>query len=571
MTRVIESRPKKLRCTIIGAGVSGLLFAYKLRKHLSEHISVAIYEKNPDLGGTWYENKYPGCACDVPSHVYQFPFAPNPEWSKFYAPSQEIQEYLKRVARYFDLERTITYNCKVVHARWSEDSHSWTVKLENGTKAESEILVNAGGILNDPQLPSIHGYSSFAGPRLHTASWDSSVDLDKKRVAIIGAGASAIQLLPKIQPLASHIDIYIRTPSWITPPVAAPTPEARDHVYSSEERESFRWNERLYLRKRKEMEDQFNGSFKKFFKGSSGQREFRNQLEARMRTLIPDENLQSKLIPSFEVGCRRINPGEPYLVALQEANVEPIFEPIERITPGGVVVAGVEHAADILITATGFNTSFKPRFPIIGRNSINLQDKWSQDPVSYMGTGVAGFPNYLVFLGPNTPISNGGLIGVLEATSDYFIRLLRKVVRQNVACFDVREDAQTDFDIHTREFMQGMVWTGTCRSWFKQGPNGKVTALWPGSSLHYMQTLAENRWEDYRWVYRGERFSYWGSGVSWVEDASIDPLGLEERESLEKTTTIPKKGSDLSFYLWESTPLPRRETTELEKIVAAPV
>lgn len=210
------------------------------------------------------------------------------------------------------------------------------------------------------------------------------------------------------------------------------------------------------------------------------------QFESRMKELITDKDLQKKLIPSFEAGCRRINPGEQFLVALQKPNVRAIFDPIEEVTATGVVVSGgMEHPADVLVAATGFDTTFKPRFPIIGRDGTNLQDLWRSDPTSYMGIGVSGFPNYLTFLGPNTPISNGSLmgecndraaialgnrvltqqLGSLEATSDYFIRLLRKVLRQKVKCFDVRKEAQDDFVNHTHAYMQDMVWTGTCHSW----------------------------------------------------------------------------------------------------------
>ncbi|KXJ91657.1 hypothetical protein Micbo1qcDRAFT_233085 [Microdochium bolleyi] len=564
-------RTGHLRIAIIGAGASGLIFAYKLRKHLKDHVDFVIYEKNPDLGGTWYENRYPGCACDVPSHVYQFPFAPNPSWSQFYASSTEIHSYFKHVAQHYGLEQFVRYGSEVVSARWADAAATWALEIagEPGS-LEYDVLVNAGGILNNPHQPGIEGYDTFAGPRLHTAAWDAGVDLAGKRVAVIGAGASAVQLLPKIAPLAGHVDVYIRTPSWITPPVAAP-PDAKsaNHEYSPEEQEGFRWNDSAYLAKRKEMEDHFNGSFAMFRRGSAQQVELRAQLEARMKTLIADPALREMLIPKFEVGCRRINPGEPYLAALQEPTVQPVFEPIERITPRGVVVKRAggregeggsreERPADVIIAATGFNTSFRPRFPIIGRGGVNLQDEWAREPVSYMGTGVAGYPNYLMFLGPNTPIANGSVMGTLDATSDYFIRLLRKMIRQKVVSFDVRRDAQHDFDVHTQEFMKQMVWTGACRSWYKSNETGRISAIWPGSTLHYMQTLAEDRWEDYEWTHSQERFSYWAGGVSWVEDRAADMLGFEARESAETCRTIPRPDSDLSFYLYESTPLPRR-------------
>lgn len=328
-----------------------------------------------------------------------------------YASSQEIQCYLKGVVAHFELEQYITFDTKVVNARWSDKTGTWTVQLNSGRIVTSEILVNAGGILNHPELPRVEGLSNFNGPLLHTASWDPEINLQGKRVGVIGAGASAIQLIPSIQPWVKDMKVFIRTPSWIAPPVALPDPDATNHVYTPDEQDKFRWSDDSYLNTRKGLEDQFNGMFRAFLKSSPEQRDMRNLFESRMKKLIHNEELQERLIPQFETGCRRINPGEGFLVALQKSNVEPIFDAIQRVTPNGVVAGDKEYPVDILVAATGFNTTFRPRFPIIGRNNVNLQDLWKDDPVSYLGTGVSGFPNYLIFLGPNTPISNGSLMG----------------------------------------------------------------------------------------------------------------------------------------------------------------
>ena len=356
---------------------------------------------------------------------------------KRYASSTEIQSYLKAVVAHFNLERFIRYNSAVLHAQWNAERAVWIVDVQNHGSVESEILINAGGILNHPQMPQIDGVSSFGGPLLHTACWDRSVDLRGKRVAVIGAGASAIQLIPQIQRYCRKVDVYIRTPSWISPPavpvlrVAAAAhqqgPQAQlaaeqNHEYRKDEMDHFRRRSDAYLETRKEMDNQLNGKFKTFFKKSPEQRSARAQFEERMKQLIPDRELQRRLIPAFEVGCRRINPGEAYLEALQKDNVEPIFEPIREIVADGLILeqlgnystnhSCVHRPADILIAATGFNTTFRPRIPIIGLNGVNLQDQWASDPVSYMGLAVAGYPNYLMFLGPNTPISNGSLMGM---------------------------------------------------------------------------------------------------------------------------------------------------------------
>ncbi|UNI24497.1 hypothetical protein JDV02_010237 [Purpureocillium takamizusanense] len=323
----------------------------------------------------------------------------------------EINSYLKGVVRYFDLDRFIAYNSKVVSARWSTETCTWTVEVENGPSVESEILINACGILNNPKMPEITGLDTFAGQILHTAAWDQSVDLRNKRIGIIGAGASSIQLLPQIQPTAEKVQVFIRTPSWIYPPFALTAGTAASHAYSEEEKETFRWDEDSYLEARKVMEGQFNGMFRIFIKNSLEQKAMRAKVESHMRSIIKDHALQEQLIPKFEMGCRRINPGDSFLVAIQKPNVEPVLDPVDKITEIGVIAGGKLYEADVLVAATGFNTSFRPRFPIIGLDGINLQDLWADEPVSYMGTGVSGFPNYLIFLGPNTPISNGSLMG----------------------------------------------------------------------------------------------------------------------------------------------------------------
>lgn len=335
-----------------------------------------------------------------------------------YSSSSEINNYLRAVAHRFSLEKYIRYNTKVISATWSETSSNWTVVTEAGDVIESEILVNAGGILNNYQMPEIPGLDGFEGQVLHTAAWDPSVNFQDKKVAIIGSGASAVQVLPQLQPICDQISIFIRTPSWISPPFVKANvgAESSNYVYTEAEKALLRKNEQHYIDMRKEVEDQFNGMFDAFFKAAPEQRDMRNRFEERMKTLIKDEELQKNLIPSFEAGCRRINPGEQFLVSIQEPNVQPVFDGIERMTKTGIAAGGEEHKVDILVAATGFNTSFRPRFPILGRGGANLQDVWSSDPASYMGTGVCGFPNYLIFLGPNTPISNGSLMG--ESLSD---------------------------------------------------------------------------------------------------------------------------------------------------------
>lgn len=466
-----------------------------------------------------------------------------------FASASEIQQYLRAFIQHFDLEKHITFSAAVNKAEWNSPQSTWFVDVESIGRYECDVLINAGGILNNPNYPYLKNIDSFRGEILHTAAWNSDIDLRNKKIAVVGAGASAIQLVPALQPEVSHVDVYIRTPSWITGALGVEEENTTNRDYTEPEIQRYVNDAKYSLDQRKAMEAEFNGMYRAFFKSSPEQKDLRRRLDSRMRELIPDKDLQQSLIPEFEVGCRRLNPGEPYLAALQKHNVQPVFDNIEEITPNGIRAGGQERNVDAIILATGFDTSFRPRFPIIGTEGHDLKDLWKYDPVSYLGLAVSGFPNYLMFLGPNTPVSNGSLMGSLEATSAHFVRLLIKMQTENVASFDVWPEVQADFDQHTQNFMKNMVWTGTCRSWFKRNDNGKVTAIWPGSSLHYREVLANGRFEDFQWKYRQNRFAYWEDGLS-----------AQERVS-------DTKVQDLSYYMLPAVNLPE----ELFKWRASPL
>lgn len=435
-----------------------------------------------------------------------------------YASSKEIKSYLKAVSFHYNIDKNISFNSKVSGAKWDEDRAVWTVAIADKGTFECDILFNAGGILNNISQPKIKNLRSFKGPVLHTANWDENISLTGRRVAMIGAGASAFQCLPAILPSVDHVDIYIRTPSWISPPAGGLLHEGRNHTYTAKEKARFDKDPKYSAETRKEIETIFNSQFKAFIRDSNEQHLVKAQIEKYMRDWIPSPEMQEKLIPSFEVGCRRISPGEAYLEALQSPKVNAVFDAIDEVTEDGVTALGVHRPADLLVTATGFDTSFRPRFPILGQDA-NLVDLWKDIPISYFGVAVAGFPNYLTFLGPNSPAANGSVTGVLEATAEFFTALVKKVLQEGVRSFSVRREAQAEFDIYTQEVMQNMVWTGSCSSWYKS-PSGRITALWPGSSLHYRQILASRRWEDFTWQYHGNRYEYFGQGLAKVEKSS---------------------------------------------------
>ncbi|CAN9151111.1 unnamed protein product [Alternaria alternata] len=373
MTKIIGTTIKEKRhIIIIGAGVSGILL---------------------------------GCACDVPSDIYQYSFAPTKDWSKLFASSGEIQSYLSHVVDHFDLAHHIEFKTTVTRSAWSEQESKWLLNTEcNGIVnkvRKADVLINAAGILNHYRYPDIPGLDSYRGRLIHTADWDHSVDLAGKRVSVIGAGASAVQVIPQIQPLVKELSVYIRTPSWITS-----LPDSFEGVDNNPD------NPPDYIQRCKSLESYYNKLFPVFYRDSNTQTQKREELELWMRERIADPSLRKNLIPNYELGCRRISPGEPFLQALQKPNVTCVFSPILTYQPEGLETHDGIGISDVIIAATGFDTSFRPRFPLLGRNGVDLRDLWKDDPISYMGLGCAEFPNYLSMLGPNCPVANGSLIGM---------------------------------------------------------------------------------------------------------------------------------------------------------------
>jgi cation diffusion facilitator CzcD-associated flavoprotein CzcO len=400
-----QERHMKIIC--VGAGASGLLFAYKLQRHF-ENFELIIYEKNSEVSGTWWENKYPGCACDVPSHNYTWSFEPKLDWSAVYAGSGEIFEYFNSFASKYRLHKYVKTRHQVVGAAWDNERPGWkvTIKdLEYGNEFEHEcdILINASGILNNWRWPAIPGLFDYEGKLLHTANWDDSVDLTGKHVGLIGNGSSGIQVLPTIQPKVKHVTTFIREPTWVSP-----VQGLEQHVFNPQERHDFAHKPGALTEYRKKIETGLNGQFAMFLKGSTVNNATHDYMVEQMKQKLNDERLITKLIPEWSVGCRRLTPGVGYLESLTEPNVTVVYGEIEKITEKGCVCDdGKEYPIDVLICATGFDTTFKPRFPLIAPNGKNLQDEWAQEPRSYLGIAASDFPNYLIFLGNHPPPFHG--------------------------------------------------------------------------------------------------------------------------------------------------------------------
>ncbi|KAK4941427.1 hypothetical protein LTR10_018696 [Elasticomyces elasticus] len=509
---------RKVKIICIGAGASGLLFAYKLQRNFRNY-ELTIYEKNEEVAGTWWENKYPGCACDVPSHNYTWSFEPKLDWSAVYAGSGEIFNYFDTFSRKHGLRRYCKTRQQVVKATWDSARGGYHVgvhDLANNTHHEDycDILINAGGILNAWRWPAIPGLDKYKGTLLHTANYDTSVDLTGKHVGLIGNGSSGIQVLPTVQPHVKKLTTFIREPTYVSP-----VQGLEQHVFTPQELHDFAHKPGALLEYRKNVETGLNGQFSLFLKGTRTQNDTRAYMIEQMKQKLNDKFLEEKLIPDWSLGCRRLTPGVNYLETLTKPNVSVVYGEIKEITEKGCLCDdGNEYAVDVLICATGFDTTFKPRFPLIGPSGDNLQDIWAKEPTSYLGLAAPDFPNYLIFLGPNCPIGNGPVLSAIEYQADWMMRIIDRYQVHNIKSFAPTTEAVSDFIKYKDEFMKKTVWADPCRSWYKANQaDAPVTALWPGSTLHYIEALGEVRWEDFNVEYNGNRFAWLGNGYSQTE------------------------------------------------------
>ncbi|CAG8102834.1 unnamed protein product [Penicillium olsonii] len=446
------ARPIKI--VAIGTGISGIQFAHDATTSL-QNIDLVIYERNPSVGGTWYENRYPGCTCDVPSHTYQFNWSPNQSWSSLYPPAPEIHQYLEDVTDQHDLRRFMKFNTECILAEWDEESSKWKVVLRDVVSNErktviADVFVYAVGRLNNYKIPEIEGQEDFAGRKVHTANWPADIDVTGKRVAVIGNGASAVQCVAALQPAASEITNIARGPTWILPHVFS-ADGAIQHQYTTEEKRDIQSCPERYYGFCLSLEKQLAAGFPGLWKGTTSQTKFTSLALAFMKSKIKDPELLKSLLPAFEAGCRRFTPGGHYLDALQNLVTE----------------SGDNYECDVLVYATGFEP-YKPRFPVIGRDGQSLMKDWDQEGPceSYMASMVAGFPNMFVFHPPTSPV-NGSAIPGIERASNYMIRVLSRLQTDALRSVCLKKDAQIAFNKWVQSRMPHMVWSGPCSSWCK--------------------------------------------------------------------------------------------------------
>ena len=469
---------RERRTVIVGAGFGGIGMAVRLLQ--SGEQDFIVLERADRLGGTWRDNVYPGCRCDVPSHLYSYSFAPNPSWTSTYADQEEIWTYLQETAERFGVLPHIAFSHRVLNASW-DDASGWTVRTDRGDY-RCRFLITASGSLAEPKTPDIEGSSSFAGRVVHSARWDPAFRFEGQRVAVIGTGASAIQIVPRIQPQVQKLSVFQRTPAWVLP--------HRDRSISELERALYRALPaaqrvaRVIDYARQELLVPFLMHPRL---GSIPQRiALRN-----LRNQVPDPTLRAKLTPPYRFGCKRILLSSEYLPALQEPNAELVTDPIRAITEKGVLTAdGREHELDTIIFATGFHVTDMPLGDWLhARDGRTLQEHWRGSPQAYLGTTVAGCPNLFVLVGPNTGLGHNSIVFMIESQLRYVMDCIGYMERTGAATFEVHEQAQRDFNAQIQRQLGGSVWnTGGCASWYID-VNGKNTVIWPGSTWPYRRRL----------------------------------------------------------------------------------
>jgi cation diffusion facilitator CzcD-associated flavoprotein CzcO len=482
----VAQRP--LSIAILGAGFAGIGTAIRLKQAGIE--SFTIFERASEIGGTWRDNTYPGAACDVPSHVYSLSFEPNPDWTRKFSPSGEIQAYLLRLVEKWQLRSKLALDTEIVEARFDEPRGVWTLTTAAGATHEARVVIAAVGGLVDPATPDIKGLQSFGGEQFHTARWNHEVELTGRRVAVIGTGASAVQVVPSVAPQVAKLSVFQRTPAWVVPKL--------DKEYGERARARYA-RQPLRLRASRWLQYGLSELFgPMIFLDSKRLSALGEGLSLRhLRAQVADPELRRKLTPHFQFGCKRILVSDDYWASFERDNVELVTEPIGEIRPGGIETQdGRLHEVDAIVLATGFAVSLaQAPFPIRGRGGRALDEVWKQGAVAYKGMTVAGFPNWFILMGPNTGPGHTSVLVFTEAQIDHVLRAIRTLRDEGLRWLDVRQSVQDRYNAGIQARMPRMVWH-TCKSWYLS-PDGSNRALYPGFAAEYALRTRAFRRDDY--------------------------------------------------------------------------
>ncbi|MGW0172454.1 flavin-containing monooxygenase [Rhodococcus sp. NPDC003322] len=468
---------REIDTLIIGSGFAGLGAAVKLSKEGKQNF--LVLERGSDVGGTWRDNTYPGAACDVPSHLYSYSFALNPDWTRSFSPQPEIKRYIETVSRKYNVLDKHVFDCDVRSAHWNADRSRWIVESSRGTFA-AKIVITAVGALCEPSLPDIKGIDGFEGEIFHSAQWNHDYDLTGKRVAVIGTGASAIQIVPQLAAKVSQLDVYQRTAPWILP--------RADREYTAAERFAFKYvpgfqklsRLGIYLMR----ETQVVG----LAKAPVFMKPLQFAAERHLRRQIKDKALRRKVTPNFRIGCKRMLISNNYYPALAQPNVDLVTDGITEVTATGVVDStGRRRDVDAIVVATGFHVTDSPMFAgIFGRDGRALAEVFdTHGQQGYKGSSIANYPNMFFLVGPNTGLGHSSMVYMIESQLNYVVDAVNVIERNDIGTIEVRQEAQDRYNREVQGKLRNSVWNnGGCASWYLD-KHGNNTTLWPGFTFEF--------------------------------------------------------------------------------------
>lgn len=474
---------REIDTLIIGSGFAGLGAAIKLSQEGKTNF--LVLERGSDVGGTWRDNTYPGAACDVPSHLYSYSFALNPNWTRSFSPQAEIQDYIESVSRRYDVRGKHVFDCDVRTARWDGDRARWIVDSSKGTFV-AKIVVTAAGALCEPSLPDIKGIEGFEGEIFHSARWNHDYDLTGKRVAVIGTGASAIQIVPQLAAKTEQLDVYQRTAPWILP--------RADREYTTAERLAFTYlpgfqklcRLGVYLMR----ETQVVG----LAKAPIFMKPLQFTAERHLRRQIKDPALRAKVTPNFQIGCKRMLISNNYYPALAQPNVDLVTDGIAEVTATGIVDrTGTTREVDAIVVATGFHVTDSPMFAgIVGRDGRTLAEAFEEHgQQGYKGSAVANYPNMFFLVGPNTGLGHSSMVYMIESQLNYVVDAINVIERNDIGVIEVRQEVQDAYNRTVQHKLRNSVWNnGGCASWYLD-KHGNNTTLWPGFTFEF-RTMTRN-------------------------------------------------------------------------------
>jgi cation diffusion facilitator CzcD-associated flavoprotein CzcO len=478
------------RFVVVGAGMAGILSAVRLAE--AGFTDVTVYEKADRLGGTWRENTYPGVACDVPSHLYSYSFAPNSEWTHVFSPGPEIWSYLEDVAHRFGVDERIRYGTEVNRLEYRDGR--WDLATSDGTRDEADIVIAATGVLHHPRYPDVEGLDDFSGALFHSARWDHSVALEGARVGIVGTGSSAVQIVGAVVDTVAELHLFQRTAQWILP--------VPNNPVTDEDKDRYRSDPSAMRVVRDELSRSFTENFANaVVDASSPQMKMLEELcRANLESSVSDPELRERLRPNYRAACKRLVISPNFYAALQRPNAHLVTAGIERVERDGVRTDdGRLHELDVLVLATGFRVDrFMRPIEVIGRGGVALDTVWAKRPSAYLSVSIPEFPNLFMLNGPNGPVGNFSLIDVAELQFDYIMQLIERLAGGEWREVSARREAADRFEADRVEAAKNTVWVTGCRSWYLDDRG--IPAVWPWSFDRFREEMGRPRLDDYELV-----------------------------------------------------------------------